>query len=159
MVTYQRESISAPFVRFAEQKPFSLFREQRVALLLPAVQAARESARRASCQNNLRQHGLATQNFHDTHLYLPPLRIAGAEGWATYWVLIMPYMEQRQVFDQWNIKLKYAEQSQIVREAQIKNNFCPSRRSKGLSISEGFNVADSTPGSFPRMVSPLMTAK
>jgi prepilin-type N-terminal cleavage/methylation domain-containing protein len=116
-----------------------------VALLLPAVQAARESARRTSCQNNLRQHGIATQNFHDTHLYLPPLRIAGAEGWATYWVLIMPYMEQRAIHERWNMKLKYAEQTQQVREAQIKTNFCPSRRSNGLSRSEDFNVADSSP--------------
>ncbi|WP_425614344.1 DUF1559 domain-containing protein [Anatilimnocola sp. NA78] len=116
-----------------------------VALLLPAVQAARESARRASCMNNLRQHGLATQNFHDTQLYLPPLRMAGGEGWATYWVFIMPYMEQRALQEQWNMRLKYAEQSQVARETQIKNNFCPSRRTKGLSKSEGFAVADTTP--------------
>jgi prepilin-type N-terminal cleavage/methylation domain-containing protein len=43
-----------------------------VALLLPAVQAARESARRSSCQNNLRQLGVALQNYHDAHGQFPP---------------------------------------------------------------------------------------
>src|SRR6187399_1689217 len=74
-----------------------------VALLLPAVQAAREAARRSSCSNNLRQIGLATQNFHDSRNVFPPLRIAGGEGWASYFVLILPYMEQGSLYDTWDL--------------------------------------------------------
>jgi prepilin-type N-terminal cleavage/methylation domain-containing protein len=66
-----------------------------VALLLPAVQAAREAARRSSCQNNLRQVGLAIHNFHDANQFFPPVRIAGGDGWASCFVLIAPYMEQQ----------------------------------------------------------------
>src|SRR6478752_2777256 len=44
-----------------------------VSLLLPAVQSARESARRTQCNNQLRQHGLAAHNFHDNYQSFPPL--------------------------------------------------------------------------------------
>lgn len=63
-----------------------------VALLLPAVQSAREAARRSSCQNNLKQLGLACHMFIDTHKQLP-LGIATGEG--SHWsYLIMPYIEE-----------------------------------------------------------------
>ena len=51
-----------------------------VALLLPAVQAAREAARRTTCSNKLRQLALATQNLNDTHKALPPLAGTFPEG-------------------------------------------------------------------------------
>jgi prepilin-type N-terminal cleavage/methylation domain-containing protein len=63
-----------------------------VALLLPAVQAAREAARRSQCQNNLKQLGLALQMYHDTH-ELFPVGAVNHEGsfWSYY---IMPFIEQ-----------------------------------------------------------------
>jgi prepilin-type N-terminal cleavage/methylation domain-containing protein len=122
-----------------------------VALLLPAVQAAREAARRSSCSNNLKQIGIATHNFHDTYNVFPPLRIAGAEGWASYWVLIMPYMEQKNVYDSWDLTRKYAQQSAIARETHVKSYYCPSRRQPGmLSTAEQFWVTDSTPPPNPQ---------
>lgn len=68
-----------------------------VALLLPAIQAAREAARRTECANNMKQIGLAVQNFHDTYDGLPPLSIGS--GRASFWVLILPFAEQQQSYD------------------------------------------------------------
>jgi prepilin-type N-terminal cleavage/methylation domain-containing protein len=117
-----------------------------VALLLPAVQAAREAARRSSCQNNLRQIGLATQNFHDTNNAFPPLRIAGAEGWGTFWVLILPYTEQGALFERWDLTLKYAQQSAVARQTQVKSYYCPARRPPNtLSVAEQLYVTDASP--------------
>lgn len=73
-----------------------------VALLLPAVQAAREAARRMSCGNNLKQIGLAFHNYHDTYKTFPPSYLEG-NGWQeTKWgwgAMILPFMEQQPLFD------------------------------------------------------------
>src|SRR5262245_2029090 len=88
-----------------------------IALLLPAVQAARESARRTQCSNNLKQIGLAIQSYHDNTKYLPPSRIA--DHWATWAVLILPYMEQESLYEQWDIAQQYYQQSQTVRTGSV----------------------------------------
>jgi prepilin-type N-terminal cleavage/methylation domain-containing protein len=63
-----------------------------IALLLPAVQAAREAARRMQCTNHLKQQGLAVHNFHDAQQGLPPSVIG--HGRVTFWFFILPYLEQ-----------------------------------------------------------------
>jgi len=67
-----------------------------VALLLPAVQAAREAARRAQCTNNLKQIGLAMHNFHSATNHLPPAAIRDNNGkpLLSWRVAILPYLEQ-----------------------------------------------------------------
>lgn len=78
-----------------------------VALLLPAIQAAREASRRASCVNKLKQMGLALHNYHDVHQVFPPaLLSSGRYNSASYhashggvknttgWALLAPYFEQ-----------------------------------------------------------------
>jgi prepilin-type N-terminal cleavage/methylation domain-containing protein/prepilin-type processing-associated H-X9-DG protein len=73
-----------------------------VALLLPAVQSARESARRMSCSNHLKQYGLGIQNYHDTY-NVYPINATGTAGNAiprlTWQVRILPFMEQKAIFD------------------------------------------------------------
>jgi prepilin-type N-terminal cleavage/methylation domain-containing protein/prepilin-type processing-associated H-X9-DG protein len=66
-----------------------------VALLLPAVQAARESARRSQCVNNLKQLGLGFQNYHDAQGQLPGGSISCC--WGTWQMAILPYIEQQQL--------------------------------------------------------------
>lgn len=79
-----------------------------VALLLPAVQAAREAARRSQCSNNLKQLGLAVHNYHDTWNYLPISISYNKEGGTTLpnvngkgWIVgILPQMEQMPLYTQ-----------------------------------------------------------
>lgn len=71
-----------------------------IALLLPAVQAAREAARRTQCVNNLKQIGLGWQNHHDVNNRFPPGYITTPQpgwAWGTY---ILPYIEQTNLFAQ-----------------------------------------------------------
>lgn len=72
-----------------------------VALLLPAVQAAREAARRSQCQNNLKQIAIGMHNHHDTLLALPAGMGPSGCCWGTWQVLILPYVEQTNVFDKY----------------------------------------------------------
>ena len=71
-----------------------------IALLLPAVQAAREAARRSQCQNNLKQLGIAAQNYHDVVRYFPPLSTgnSNASGQLSFLVGLLPYIEQQSTY-------------------------------------------------------------
>ncbi|MEX1042587.1 MAG: DUF1559 domain-containing protein [Pirellulaceae bacterium] len=74
-----------------------------VALLLPAVQQARESARRISCNNNLKQQGIALHNYHDTLGSLPPGHILEGTNLSdrmTFAAFLWPYIEQGALYDQ-----------------------------------------------------------
>ena len=69
-----------------------------VALLLPAVQQAREAARRTQCKNNLKQWGTALHNYESTHSMLPMGKVA-RRHW-TWRAMLMPEMDQQSLFDQ-----------------------------------------------------------
>jgi prepilin-type N-terminal cleavage/methylation domain-containing protein len=117
-----------------------------IGLLLPAVQKVREAANRMSCQNNLKQLALACQNYHNANRGFPPVRIAAEDGGATWCVLILPYLEQGNIYDSFDIQHKYAVQTPAIQQAQVKAFYCPSRRPPGsVSVAETFDSADANP--------------
>jgi len=97
-----------------------------IGLLLPAVQKVREAANRTQCQNNLKQMGLAIQNYDDVYHGLPPSRMGPQHG--TWAVAILPYMEQVNLYQLWNVQLPYYQQAANVVQTGVKSYFCPARR-------------------------------
>ena len=112
-----------------------------VALLLPAIQAARESARRIECANNLKQWGLAAHLHHDSHNFFP------ASGWGWHWVgdpdrgfgrtqpggwafSLLPYVEQDAIrsLGKGQSGASKLEQIALANQVVVKFLFCPSRR-------------------------------
>lgn len=74
-----------------------------VALLLPAVQQAREAARRSTCKNNLKQMGIALHNYHDTTGALPFAWMAGSNLNLSCWsIMILPYLDQSPLYEKWD---------------------------------------------------------
>jgi len=138
-----------------------------VALLLPAVQAARETARRMSCQNNLKQIGLALHNAGSARNYFPPARIDDPTlpnplknnwGRISIHVFLLPYIEQGNMATQFDMSKDYrsapasspaAAQSNniLVTSTQIKTYLCPSapRKNRTGTIS----VVSPTPTNIP----------
>ena len=99
-----------------------------VALLLPAVQAAREAARSAHCKNNLKQIGLALQLYHDVNRCFPWAEPASPNisGWA-WSTVILPYMEQKSIYDDidWNHVSNTPENADVIKHF-IDTYQCPS---------------------------------
>jgi prepilin-type N-terminal cleavage/methylation domain-containing protein len=119
-----------------------------IGLLVPAVQKVREAAARSQCFNNLKQIGLAVHAYHDVYRVLPYTRLDTRETWA---VVLMPYLEQENLFKLWNMSKEYYQQDPAVRLAPVPVYFCPTRRSPAgqVSVTGDVHQSDSTAPSTP----------
>ena len=126
-----------------------------IALLLPAVQMAREAARRTQCVNNLKQIGLALHNYHDVHMTLPPGGMfcspgPGGSSIPSHWsvhAMLLPHLEQRQLYNSINFAMPvwgglggppYDSDVHVTARAQRLEFFlCPSDSFPG-TLSSGY---------------------
>ncbi|QDT99680.1 DUF1559 domain-containing protein [Gimesia aquarii] len=113
-----------------------------IALLLPAVQQAREAARRSTCKNNLKQIGLAHHNYHDVFKCFPlGARRDHAGGWGqSWWVGILPYMDQAALFNQLNHEVNhsgYVGNGAVADKVIIPLMLCPSSPMKAITHNTG----------------------
>jgi prepilin-type N-terminal cleavage/methylation domain-containing protein len=125
-----------------------------VALLLPAVQMAREAARRSQCTNNLRQVGLAIHNYESTFARLPTAGqgtdFTNSPASTTFdqqslFTVILPYMEQGSTFARFDLNLAYNASNQNISAAKqaIASLVCPTRAWRNLPTDQqGFGCTD-----------------
>ena len=116
-----------------------------VSLLLPSVQAARESAHRASCTNNLKQIALAVQEYNDSQGCFPPsgihvkgpLEFDPRDGKMFSWlVLILPHLEQTPLYNQFDFNRTVLQQPTDPQAAQLPTLLCPSESSAATFFAD-----------------------
>lgn len=118
-----------------------------VALLLPAVQSAREAARRMQCTNHLKQFALAIHTFHDVNQSLPPARYR--DNYPSWFALILPHIEAAAAGDLWDLDRSYYDPvNEQARRFASPIFLCPSRESRDLSVAGDDNDGgqDHAPG-------------
>ncbi|MEX0867216.1 MAG: DUF1559 domain-containing protein [Pirellulales bacterium] len=116
-----------------------------IALLLPAVQSAREAARRLQCSNNLKQFGLALHNYHFSHGSFPPGAIGrdvtnvetpSGKPRTGFCVFLLPYMEQGNVFAAYDFSLHFSHQDPELVGRYLPFYHCPSDQSIRQDVSD-----------------------
>ena len=108
-----------------------------IALLLPAVQAARESGRRTQCTNNLKQIGLAIHTFHEGKGYLPssvrPFQSFTVRAGA--FVQLLPYIEQQGLWDQYDTSVTWSDPVNLpVSSLRLSSYECPSAPKQNYTL-------------------------
>ncbi len=114
------------------------------ALLVPAIQKVRETASQNQCCNNLKELALGCHSYHDAYEWLPPARVA-RDGYASWPVLIMPFIGMDEVFSRWDIRKGFSEQPMDGREFVSGIFICPSRRQP--MVSPGQENGSASPNS------------
>lgn len=107
-----------------------------LALLLPAVQQAREAARRTQCANNLKQIGLALHNYHDTYGTFPPAVTYSADGQPLHsWrVLILPFLGEQMLYSRYNLNEPWDGPNNSQLQSQMPPVYaCPSNPTGTIS--------------------------
>ena len=112
-----------------------------IALLLPAVQAAREAARRMSCTNHLKQLALALHNYHDTHRCFPPS--IGTGDWSAL-ARVLPYLEQGNLYQQMDFNRTYdavtMSDGTPLASLRVDAYLCPSEKNDRVRKKNGADV-------------------
>jgi prepilin-type processing-associated H-X9-DG protein len=118
-----------------------------ITLLLPAVQSAREAARRIRCTNNLKQIGLALHQYHDVHGRFHPGSITvtqpdGSKYRQPFLVFNLPFLEQRNLLDSYNFNLSFqVDDNSTARQIRVDVFDCPSDEHQTF-VNNGGGVAD-----------------
>jgi prepilin-type N-terminal cleavage/methylation domain-containing protein/prepilin-type processing-associated H-X9-DG protein len=102
-----------------------------VALLLPAIQAAREAARRTQCINNMKQIGVGLHNYHDTNRVFPagnitPGNCCGTQSYTNWCIAILPYIELTALYDRYDHNLTNEMQAEEFVQTTVPTFNCPS---------------------------------
>lgn len=117
-----------------------------VALLLPAVQAAREAARRTECRNHLKQLGVAMHNYHSTCRVFPPgatakQLVGDFAVFANANVLMLPYLEQSALYNRYDMNVTWRDQSPEIATALLPMFVCPSSPGPAMDSDAFFGPA------------------
>jgi prepilin-type N-terminal cleavage/methylation domain-containing protein len=132
-----------------------------IALLLPAVQQAREAARRTQCKNNVKQLGLALHNYHDNFLVFPPGAVVSAntangyQGWG--WnLMVLPFMDQAPLYNQYNFSstLQASAVAGGPSTSRIAALRCPS--DTGDAVIQNFDIAPVANGTATTVIQGLV---
>lgn len=120
-----------------------------IALLLPAVQMARESARRTQCRNNLKQIGLALESYHSTHGIYPPASIRAPafvnngrdEPRSTWTIALLPFLDAAPLYGSYNPLLNTDDTANSkLRETSVPGYLCPTDTGGEISFEPRLGV-------------------